>query len=157
MGIEIERRYLVDTDLLPDLESFEMQVIQQGYLSRKPVVRVRVVSTKSVAEGKLTIKGKGSLTRSEFEYTIPISDAMAMMKMAEVGTLNKKRYLVPHGSHLWQLDEFMGPLSGLWMAEIELTSESDAFESPLWVTKVVTQNPWYTNASLAANHRFPGA
>lgn len=141
MGVEIERKFLVLQDKLPELPAPDALV--QGYLSDDPAVRVRLTVAPSGAESAfLTIKGRGLATRSEFEYPIPADDARALLGLCRTG-LAKHR----HRLGRWELDYF--PDTGLWLAELELASEDEPFERPGWLGVEVTGDPSYTNVRLA--------
>jgi len=81
MGTEIERKFLVRTERLPkDLP--EGNELEQGYLSVDPTVRVRLVTgPEGTRHAELTIKGKGLMSRAEFNYPIPDEDAEALLGM----------------------------------------------------------------------------
>lgn len=151
MPHEIERKFLVRTKLLPALGTGVPMV--QGYLAKGPSVRVRL--TESVRpEAWLTVKGKGRVSRPEFEYSIPPEDARALLGMARY-QLSKVRYHVLFGGHVWEVDRFTGQHDGFWLAEIELTREDESFEHPPWVGDEVSFDPRYTNQSLAEAGRAP--
>ena len=152
MGVEIERKFLVHEDLLPPLGAPKR--LEQGYVSHEPVVRVRLVADASAQhEAWLTIKGKGTLSRAEFEYAIPPADAKEILAMC-TRPIEKNRYLVKYGAHTWEVDQFFGELAGLWVAEIELEREDEPFEAPPWIARDVTEDARYTNSALA-QHGLP--
>lgn len=144
MGIEIERKFLVHADRLPaDLP--EPDELEQGYLSTEPTVRVRVVTRPDgTRHAELTIKGKGLLTRPEFNYPLPPADAEALLGMC-ARTLRKRRRKMGR----WDLDHFHDRTPHLWLAEIELHDEREAFERPAWLGGEVTSDPAYSNSRLA--------
>jgi CYTH domain-containing protein len=148
MGVEIERKFLVDPSLLPPLGRGVH--FRQGYLATGPTVRLRIAGDRA----ELTIKGPGLLVRSEFNYSIPVADAEAMWPLVKTG-LEKRRYHVEHAGKTWEVDEFFGSLAGFWMSEIELVRPDEPFEKPLWTTREVSGDPRYSNASLAAQGRPP--
>lgn len=145
MGQEIERKFLVDPTKLPELSQVPADHIEQFYLTRDPWVRVRILNRTG---GRLTIKGPGTLSRAEFEYPIPVDDAVAMRPMGK-GSLTKTRYYIPTSNDLlWEIDEFHSPIQ-LWMAEIELDSPDEAIlDRPAWLGKEVTEDFRYSNACL---------
>ena len=98
----------------------------------------------------ITIKGnKIGISRFEFEYKIPKSDALELFKnFCEIGVINKTRHYVKHSGHVWEIDEFHGDNQGLIVAEIELSTENEKFEIPSWVSKEVTSDPKYYNMNL---------
>ncbi|MFZ0789270.1 MAG: CYTH domain-containing protein [Chromatiaceae bacterium] len=148
MAIEIERKYLVKNDSWRSGVESEHRIMQ-GYLASDPriTVRVRVMGDAAF----LTIKGPTSgIGRSEYEYPIPVADGEAMLReLAVSGLVEKTRYRVRCGAHVWDLDVFAGENAGLVMAEVELESEDESFELPDWAGKEVTGDARYYNASLA--------
>lgn len=142
---EIERKFLVHADKLPPLPS--PLIIKQGYIpTQNATVRIRLSNDNAF----LTLKGRAKgLTRSEFEYAIPLDDANAMLEeLCMQPYIAKKRYLVTYGEHTWELDIFEGENKGLIVAEIELESEDEKFEKPEWVAEEVSSDPRYRNAAL---------
>ena len=149
MGIEIEHKYLVKDDSYKRL-SDNNSTIRQGFLSRDPerTVRVRVRDD----QGFITIKGKGDgAAHPEFEYEIPLDDAMRLMSLCEPPVIEKTRYIVMHDGNRWEVDEFHGSLEGLVIAELEVPSEDYRFSLPPFVGREVTGNPKYYNSQLGIN------
>ena len=62
--------------------------------------------------------------------------------------IEKTRRRVPIGDHTWEIDTFHGANQGLVVAEIELRSESEAFDHPDWLGEEVSPDPRYLNAQL---------
>jgi len=150
MGVEIERKFLVkDDSWRSDVESEAH--LMQGYLADSDKATVRVRITGNVA--CLTIKGPTvGVRRSEYEYPIPLADAQAMLRdLAVYPAIDKTRYQVRVGRHLWELDLFTGENAGLVLAELELGSEDEPFELPAWAGKDVSDDPRYYNVNLARN------
>jgi adenylate cyclase len=148
MGTEIERRFLVQVDKLPDLKEYDANIIEQAYFSTDPWVRVRVYQ-RNQPKAVLTIKGKGTIKRPEVNCEIPVAKAREMWPLAK-HEIHKIRHYVDK----WELDEFTGAHTGLWLAELELESEDTAFEHPEWLGEEVTEDIRYTNAFLA-EHGLP--
>lgn len=145
MGLEIERKFLVDTSKLPPLVNGIK--ISQGYLlAHSPSIRIRIAGDKAF----LTIKGKpnSNISRSEFEYEIPLSDGLELLKECKELIVSKTRYKIMVENHLWELDIFEEENKGLVVAEIELSSEDESFTLPPWVTVEVSNDMRYTNANL---------
>ena len=147
MNNEIERKFLVkDFDIEKAEEKYE---IKQGYIHSESgkVVRVRTFGDK----GYITVKvRKTKLTRAEFEYEIPYSDAINMLEnCCEGRVLYKTRYIYFYENKKWEIDIFEGKNKGIILAEIELSDENETFEIPLFVTKEVTNNPKYSNHNMA--------
>jgi adenylate cyclase len=124
---------------------------RQAYLStdKARTVRVRVVEDRAW----LTIKGlTQGVTRAEFEYEIPLADALMLLEsICHQPVIDKTRHVIHHGQHVWEVDEFHGVNDGLVVAEIELASEDEAFEKPDWLGEEVSGDPRYFNANLIAH------
>ncbi len=147
MAIEIERKFLVHIDQLPALPKGIQ--LKQGYIETAPgkVVRVRTADEKAY----LTIKGKTEgFSRLEFEYEIPIEDAIELLeKLCSKPIISKTRYLIDFEGKTWELDIFEEENTGLYLAEIELDSENEYFTLPTWVGKDVSDLKEYRNNYLA--------
>ena len=151
--IEIERKFLVSSHAFKS-ELLCKNHIAQGYLNSDPerTVRVRIKGEK----GFLTIKGKtnqAGLSRFEWEKEIPIAEAKELLLLCEKGVIDKTRYEIPVGHHLFEVDEFHGENEGLIVAEVELKTEDEIFEKPLWLGVEVTQDKRYYNSFLS-QHPF---
>lgn len=147
--VEIERKFLV-TNCNFIMESKVKFRIVQGYLNSNPerTVRIRIKGNK----GFITIKGKGNesgTTRFEWEKEIPIPEAEQLLLLCEKGVIDKTRYEVTIGLHLYEIDVFEGDNKGLIIAEIELKNENDSFEKPTWLGIEVTGDNRYYNAYLS--------
>ena len=148
LGKEIERKYLVNTKMFSGGDYSE--VIKQAYLSSNAecAVRVRIEGGRAW----LTVKGKKTgATRDEFEYAIPIGEALEMMQFASGFVIEKIRHRAMYAGMTWEIDEFLGINEGLWLAEIELADENQTFEIPPWVGREVTHDDQYYNRKLAVN------
>ena len=147
MATEIERKFLVINDLWRDAIKSQ-QVLKQGYIANQPhaTVRVRI----SDEEAHLNIKSKTTgISRSEFEYEIPLDDAENLLnEIAQKPFIAKTRYKVACGEHIWDLDVFEGDNAGLIMAEVELLREDETFELPAWAGAEVSDDRRYYNSSL---------
>ena len=151
--IEIERKFLVTSDAFKG-EAFVQNRIKQGYLSSVPerTVRVRIKGNK----GFLTIKGisnESGISRFEWEKEIPVDEAEKLLLLCETGVIDKTRFEVKTGNHIIEIDEFYGENEGLIMAEIELKSETESFEKPVWLGEEVTNDKRFYNAYLS-NYPF---
>jgi CYTH domain-containing protein len=146
MPHEIERKFLVQGESWR--EGAAGQRMRQGYLSLDPerTVRVRI----SGDQAWLNIKGRTEgVRRLEFEYSIPVDDALALLALCGGAVVDKTRYRVRCGAHTWEVDEFHGDNAGLLVAEIELAHEDEPFEQPPWAGPEVSGEVRYYNASLA--------
>lgn len=147
MGLEIERKFLIDVALF-DLKKGECLNIQQLYLLNETdrSIRIRVQNEHAF----ITIKTKKTcLIRNEFEYKIPLVEAEQLFDhFQDKPIIKKQRYLIKHKQHLWEVDFFEGENNGLVVAEIELESADELFEKPEWLLEEVTYEPKYLNANL---------
>lgn len=150
MALEIERKYLVINEKWRD-SVIKESIMKQGYLANAPnaSVRVRVSGT----EARLTIKGRSEgISRSEYEYPIPLRDAEEILLNHVSGAvIEKVRYQVRCGDHVWDLDVFAGANRGLIMAEVELDSEDERFRMPEWAGDEVSSDSRYYNVNLATH------
>jgi adenylate cyclase len=150
MATEVERKFLIKNDAWRDQVESEVHIMQ-GYLANNAglTVRVRVKGD----EAFLTVKGATEgISRAEFEYPIPVEDAESMLEELAISPpVDKVRYKIPVGDHVWELDVFAGENAGLVMAEVELGAEDEAFEMPAWAGEEVSADPRYYNVNLARN------
>jgi len=152
MNQEIERKFLVTGDYKSQsVRSFR---IVQGYLSSVSgrTVRIRIKGDK----GYITIKGKSNesgLSRYEWEKEIPLQEAEELFQLCEPGAIEKTRYEIQVGKHIFEVDEFYGDNTGLTMAEVELESENESYLKPDWLGLEVTGDRRYYNSCLT-KHPF---
>ncbi len=145
--MEIERKFLINESAWNLLEKPTPTRIAQGYLSddKKCTIRVRVKGSK----GFLTIKGETvGISRSEYEYEIPLDEAQKMMAEFCSRVLSKDRYCIDVAGHTWEVDVFHDKLAPLIIAEVELESENEEFVVPEWVGKEVSSDASYYNSNL---------
>lgn len=155
MGIEIERKFLVDGD---GWRSAVHKVVPmaQGYLNDLGMVASGAMQTsvRVRIEGEaafLNIKSReAGPSRQEFDYEIPVDDARALLALSVGGIVEKRRHYVEHIGHLWEVDEFLGENAGLVVAEIELASVDEAFARPGWLGAEATHAQRYYNLALAS-------
>ena len=150
MGVEIERKFLVDHEKWKKLKKPAGTHYHQGYLldDLNCTIRVRLAGTK----GFVTIKGINSgISRKEYDYKIPAADASELIKDFSKSAVEKIRYRIKFAGHLWEVDEFLGDNEGLIMAEIELKTEKEEFEKPGWIAGEVSDDDQYYNSNLSKN------
>ncbi|OQB31121.1 MAG: CYTH domain protein [Bacteroidetes bacterium ADurb.Bin174] len=148
MAQEIERKFLVKSDAYK-AQATKQTRITQGYLSSIPerTVRVRVKGNK----GFITIKGignTGGASRYEWEKEIAVEEVRELLQICEPGVIDKTRYEVKTGKHVFEVDEFYGENQGLVVAEIELADENESFDKPEWLGQEVTGEVKYYNSML---------
>ncbi len=147
--IEIERKFLVNSDAFKT-EAFNSYTIKQGFLNshKERTVRIRLIKNK----GYITIKGKSSedgLSRFEWEKEISKLEAESLLDLCEEGIIDKIRFEVKSGNHVFEVDAFFGNNEGLIVAEVELKSEGEHFEKPNWLGEEVTGDVKYYNSQLS--------
>ncbi|NCT10109.1 MAG: CYTH domain-containing protein [Flavobacteriia bacterium] len=152
MSVEIERKFLVKNDDFKKV-SFQQKTLKQGYLNsdKNRTVRIRISDNQAF----ITVKGisnDAGTIRFEWEKEIDIKEATEMLSLCEPTIIDKTRFLVKNGTHIFEIDEFYGENKGLIVAEIELNSEDESFEKPTWLGKEVTGIKKYYNANLS---KFP--
>lgn len=147
MGTEIERKFLVKDDAWR-AGAVERSVLRQGYLAAANgnTVRIRMAGNKAW----LTVKGPAAGSRrAEFEYAVPVDDAVAMLALCGTRVVDKVRSRVAGDGHTWDVDEYEGPNAGLITAEVELDSEAAEVVLPPWLGPEVTGDRRFDNASLS--------
>jgi CYTH domain-containing protein len=147
--IEIERKFLITSQAFK-AEAKKQHKIVQGFLNTdaERTVRVRLKGD----QGFLTVKGlstKKGLSRFEWETKLTKKEAEALLAICEKGNIEKTRYEVKVGNHIFEVDEFLGDNAGLIIAEIELQKENETFKKPDWLGKEVTGNIKYYNSQLS--------
>jgi len=152
MGLEIERKFLLKNDGWR-VCAHHCERFRQGYLNNEIYCSVRVRTSDDHAW--LNIKGLTiGAKRQEFEYEIPLVDAHEMLDtLSRKPVIEKVRYFVKVGGHVWEIDEFEGDNEGLIVAEIELSHQDETFEVPDWIGEEVTHDLRYYNTELA-QHPF---
>lgn len=152
MAQEIERKFLVTNGSYRTLAVRSLR-IEQGYLASydpatgtKATVRVRIAGNSAF----LTVKSPNhGAVRGEWEYEIPVEEAREMLPLC-AKVIRKRRYFVPSGDLVWEVDEFAHPLAPLVIAEVELPSATTAILSvPPFVGTEVTGDPEYYNSNIA--------
>lgn len=148
MTKEIERKFVVTGEAWR-VSAANGMPYRQGYLTTGTAVTVRV--RVAGERGYLTIKGlHAGLSRAEFEYEIPLTDAEQMLThLCSTPPVEKVRYRVEHAGLIWEVDEFTGANAPLVLAEVELDSETQPVTLPDWVGQEVSTDRHYTNAYLA--------
>ena len=152
MGTEIERKFLVKDDTWR--EGAQGVRCRQGYMAGGPPVAVRVRIMGGVATLNIK-KATVDITRDEFEYTIPLEDAEALLAgLCKGYPIEKTRYKVSFEGMLWEIDVFEGANEGLVVAEVELDDVDQYFDKPPWAGEEVSHDPRYLNTQLS---RWPFA
>lgn len=148
MAKEIERKFLVRSSEWRDAVEAEIRM-RQFYLAafRDRTIRIRIIEG---GDAILTLKFAGEARgRDEFEYRIPLSEALEMLPFALGRVIEKTRCHVRHDGYLFEVDIFGGPLAGLVIAELETPDDVPDSRLPVWIGEEVTHESRYYNASLA--------
>lgn len=149
--IEIERKFLVLSDDYQKEDHRKTNIVQ-GFLNSHKERTVRIRLRENI--GFITVKGESSkdgLSRFEWEKEISKQEALSLLKLCEPGVINKIRYEININKHTFEIDEFLDDNAGLVIAEIELKSENDVFETPEWLGEEVTGQVKYYNSELSKN------
>jgi len=149
MALEIERKFLViDDSWKPQV--VRSHVLKQGYLASSPGPTVRIRTSDESAF--LTIKGKTiGFSRVEFEYEVPMEEALDLLKLSANTPIEKTRYIIKADGHVWEIDVFEGANQGLVLAEVELRSEDEQVVLPSWIGSEVSHDSRYINSYLSQN------
>ena len=146
MPLEIERKFLVISDEYQ--QNAKIVYIKQAYLSadENMAIRVRIENIQAT----INIKSKKSeRVNHEFEYIIPMDEAISLIKMSPYPIIEKTRYVVEYEGKAWEVDKFHADNDGLTVAEIELDNENEEFGMPPWLGEEVTADYRYLNSNLA--------
>lgn len=146
MAKEIERKFLVRDNSFESMAVAKLK-IRQNYISRVAESTVRIRIEDNV--GKITVKTKNEgAERNEWEYEVPVSDAVEMLEKACGGReIVKTRFVVPYKGHIWEVDRFESP-KDLIVAEVELEFADEPVELPEFIGEEVTGNPSYYNSNI---------
>lgn len=159
--MEIERKFTI-TGLPKNLEQYPKKELEQGYLSKSPIVRVRKTVKNGEAGYLLCYKSKLSLPKEEdktanvceeVELALTKEAYAHLLSKADGRVLTKTRYLIPYQSYTIELDVFHGEFEGLCFAEVEFPSEEEsaAFTLPDWFLKDVTFDKRFRNNHMATD------
>ncbi len=147
MGTEIERKFLLRDASWRNAISNSTHIIQ-GYLANtdRGSIRVRLENDSASLNLKSMTLG---VTRSEFDYPIPATEASVILETLCMRPLiEKTRHHVEFGGCTWEIDEFRGDNAGLVVAELELAHADQPFTAPPWLGEEVSDDPRYYNVCL---------
>jgi CYTH domain-containing protein len=152
VAIEIERKYLLRE--LPNMPRVnDVLEIDQGYLPGDILVERlrRQRSRDGHVQYFRTVKLGAGVQRTEIEEETDARTFEHLWLLTHGRRLRKRRYLVPEGEEVWEVDEFTD--RPLVLAELELHHANAEIRFPTWLTAVlvreVTDEMEYTNRSLA--------
>ncbi len=153
MSAEIERKWVLDAPP-QGLGDHPSERIAQGYLALDGDVEVRLRLRGERAV--LTVKAGGGRCRAEEELEIDRARFDALWPLTEGRRVVKRRYLVPAGGGLrFEVDVYEEELTGVVVAEVEFPDDAaaDAFATPDWLGREVTDDPRWRNQALALHGR----
>jgi adenylate cyclase len=153
MAEEIERKFVLDAPP-QGLDDHPSEPISQGYLALDGDVEVRV--RRRGERAFLTIKAGGGRRRVEQELEIEQARFDALWPLTEGRRIVKRRYVVPAADALvFEVDVYEEELAGLVVAEVEFPDDAaaNAFRSPEWLGREVTDDPRWKNQALALHGR----
>lgn len=149
--MEIERKFLI-ASLPENLVEYPVWLLEQAYLCREPVVRVRREERGEDKEFVLTYKSQGLMVREEYNLPLNEESYTHLKGKADGRVITKKRYRIPIENGLTiELDVFEGELAGLVLAEVEFPDEemANGWQPPEWFGREVTYERNYHNSNLS--------
>lgn len=166
--MEIEKKYLIKE--FPDLSQYIRFEIEQGYLTRRPVLRIRKKNDDYIFTYKSKVKDapKHIAINDEVERPLTKEAYEKLREKTEGHLIQKTRYLIPIRTEYTEraegfpdeltveLDVFHGRLEGLVFAEIEFPSEevAECFLAPQWLGKDVSGDHRYSNGYLSELEKY---
>lgn len=149
MPKEIERKFLVQDDRWKNADIRQRMEICQGYIvaTKNATVRIRTADD----QAWITVKAaRSGIERAEFEYDIPIADAVEMLNtICMQPFIHKVRWVIGYEQMEWVIDEFTGANEGLTLAEVELEHADQSVILPPWLGMEVSEDARFYNSSLA--------
>lgn len=158
--LEIERKFLINTELLSIPSDCVKEYITQWYSASDDLSSGRC---ERVRESLNTDTGKQTFTHTvkervddttRHEYEVELTPEQFSSMLAESQSwykLKKLRFtFITEGNAVpWELDIFQGDNDGLHIAEIELSDPNDLIVFPKWISDEITSDLRYTNVQLA--------
>ena len=151
--IERERRWLVDPASRPDLSAQPFTLIEDRYItSTRLRLRRMTDSMTSACSLKLTKKYDGADPLARPIVTAYLSEAeFAVFERLPGTLLTKRRFEVTGGANIFSIDQFLGSLAPLELAEIEWPDDAGlrALPSPIWAIRDISDDPRYQGGALS--------
>lgn len=157
---EIERRFWVDIDKIPNLSKHDYLDISQGYANGlgdyqfrlRQIINMTPIGPPIGEQYTQTIKSYGNLVRDEFEISLLKPQFSELWPLCSENILHKCRYtLKMNDSYKIELDIFKNNLSGLVLAEVEFSTieEAEKYIPEEWFGYEVTNDSFFKNYNLA--------
>ena len=151
MPIEIERKFLLANDGWKSSVTRRIR-IRDGLIASNNGNKARVRIADSNATITLKSRRSGPI-RTEFEYAIPYSDAVEILRtMCDGHVLDKVRHVITHVGTVWHVDVYEGILNGVVLAEVELQHPDQQLALPGWIGIEVTADPRYRKINMQTQH-----
>ncbi|HET8623403.1 MAG TPA: CHAD domain-containing protein [Gemmatimonadales bacterium] len=150
-GREIERKYLL-TALPAEAATVEPIEIDQGWLPGERLVeRLRRLRWNGSEAWFRTVKAGAGLERLEVEEATSAEVFDGIWPLTDGRRVRKRRYRIPAGDLVWEIDQFLD--RDLVLAEVELPATDTPVVPPEWLqpylVREVTGEPEYENRHLA--------
>jgi CYTH domain-containing protein len=149
--VEIERKFLL-TELPERVRSEGASEVSQGWIPGADLQeRVRWVRNGRGEEFTRTLKFGTGIRRTEIEEETTRDVFESLWALTAGRRVEKRRYEVPEGDLVWEIDQFTD--RDLVLAEVELPTEDSEVRVPGWlkpyVVREVTDEAEYVNLNLA--------
>jgi CHAD domain-containing protein/CYTH domain-containing protein len=150
-GREIERKYLLSA-VPPEACAVEPVEIEQGWLPGERLVeRLRRLRWNGSEAWYRTVKSGTGLERIELEEATTPEVFAGIWPLTDGRRVRKRRYRVPAGDLVWEIDQFLD--RDLVLAEVELAAADMVVEPPEWLqpylVREVTGEAEFENRQLA--------
>ncbi len=151
---ELERRWLLATLPAILLENKNYQLIEDRYISGTPLRLRRMTDAEgNVTARKFTQKYQAAdqsalaTTITNFYLDAPSYNLLATLP---ANLLLKRRHKLQDGRFQFSIDQFLGPLTGLVLAEIEQPDIDSllAIPHPTFALRDITDDPRFTGGEL---------
>lgn len=146
---EIERKFLIKR-VPPKLDRCRNRQIAQGYLVvARDGTQLRL--RKAGKKHSLTFKRGSGKIREELEIELTPAQFARFWPATAGCRLRKRRYDIPFGKFVIEVDVYQGSNKGLIVAEVEFESlkECRNFKPPDWLGRDVSGQARYSNVKLA--------
>src|SRR5262249_503603 len=142
MPLEIERKFLLANDDWKSSVTRRIR-IRDGLIASNNGNKARVRIADSNATITLKSRRRGPI-RTEFEYAIPYSDVVEILRtMCDGHVLDTVRHVITHAGAAWHVDVYEGSLNGVVLAEVELGDVDQKLDLLGCICKEVTGDPRY--------------
>jgi len=170
MGVEIERRFLVDGRNEKPWRGGESKAIFQSYLDDVKHIDGKIIWNEHLlveddrelmnlttwrirlSEGIATLTAKGrriGASATEYEWGLPLELYNSLPLDSQPSISKIRHHWIGNDGLLWEVDEFEGVLGGLIIAEVELEDEHQEVALPPWLGLEITYLKGWSNSALS--------